>query len=205
MAKIDLRKLHSHLYSPTARDFTVVKVPRLNFLMIDGRGDPNTSPEYDAAFAPLYATAYMLKFYSKLELGKDYAVMPPEGLWWIKGKRTFSMEDKSAWSWTMMILQPDWITPKVFQVALERVRHKKDAPDVSKLRFEAYEEGLSVQIMHIGPYSAEAPTLERMHKVFMPEHDLVPAGKHHEIYMSDPRRTAPEKLKTVLRQPVRPK
>ena len=202
MAKVDFKKELKHLYRPSAKKMAIVDVQPMQFLMIDGHGDPNTSRAYKEALETLYAVAYTLKFASKKQLQRDYTVMPLEGLWWTADMADFSLGDKDAWDWTMMIMQPDWINAEMVGEAKEAAARKKDLPALPKLRFEAYHEGLSVQIMHSGPYDAEAPTIARMH-AFIAENDYGPAGKHHEIYLSDPRRTAPEKLKTVLRQPMK--
>jgi hypothetical protein len=202
MSKIDFKKELKHLYQPSAKKFEVVDVPPMNFLMIDGHGDPNTAQEYQEAVEALYAVAYALKFMSKKEKGMDYVVPPLEGLWWVENMEEFSKEDKSAWNWTMMVMQPESVTQEMFEAALEQVEKKKNLPALSKLRLESYREGLAVQILHIGSYDDEAPTIARMH-AFIDENGYEPAGKHHEIYLSDPRKVAPEKLKTVLRQPVR--
>jgi hypothetical protein len=203
MSKIDFKKELKHLYRPSPKEFVVVDVPPMKFLMIDGHGDPNTAQEYQDAVEALYAVAYKLKFTSKKELGKDYVVPPLEGLWWAEDMETFTTKrDKSAWDWTMMIMQPEWITQEMVEEAVKQVE-KKGLPALSKLRLETYHEGLSVQIMHIGSYDDEAPTLDRMHHEFIPENGYEMVGKHHEIYLSDPRKVAPEKLKTVLRQPIR--
>ena len=202
MTKIDFRKQHRDLYQPPAKEFTVVDVPPMQFLMIDGHGDPNTAPEYQDAIEALYAVAYKVKFASKKELEQDYVVPPLEGLWWAEDMEAFTRRDKSAWDWTMMILQPQWITVEMFDGASEHIQKAKSLPAVPELRLEAYHEGLSVQILHIGSYDDEGPVLERMHGIFIPESGLRMHGKHHEIYLSDARKVAPEKLKTVLRQPV---
>ncbi len=202
MPKTDFKKEWKHLYRPSAKEFAVVDVPPMNFLMIDGHGDPNVAQEYKDAVEALYGVAYKLKFMSKKEKGMDYIVPPMEGLWWVENMEEFTTESKSAWDWTMMIMQPEWITQEMFEEALKQVEKKKNPPALPKLRLEVYHEGLAVQIMHIGPYDAEAPTIARMH-TFIDENDYEPTGKHHEIYLGDPRKVAPEKLKTVLRQPVR--
>jgi hypothetical protein len=203
MPKIDFKKELGHLYRPSSREFSVVEVPPMNFLMIDGHGDPNTAPEYQSAVEALYAVAYKLKFLSKRGLDKDYVVPPLEGLWWAADMTTFTeRRDKDAWDWTMMIMQPQWISPEMVQEALSQVAKKGEQPALAQLRLESYVEGLSVQILHIGSYEDEGPTLYQMHHEFVPQHGYEMSGKHHEIYLSDPRRTAPEKLKTVLRQPV---
>jgi hypothetical protein len=204
MDKIDFKKELKQLYRPSAKEFVLVDVPPMQFLMVDGHGDPNTAPAYQNALEPLYAVAYKLKFLSKRQLEKDYVVPPLEGLWWAEDVDTFTIRrDKSAWDWTMMIMQPEWITREMFEEAVSQVAKGKELPALPKLRLEAYDEGLAVQILHVGSYDDEAPTLQRMHQEFMPQNGLEPAGKHHEIYLSDPRKVAPEKLKTVLRQPVR--
>jgi hypothetical protein len=202
MVKIDFKRDLKHLYQP-AGQFTLVDVPAMQFLMIDGHGDPNTAVAYQEAVAALYAVAYKLKFMSKQQLAQDYAVMPLEGLWWANDMDTFTTErDKSQWDWTMMIMQPDWLTPVMFAEATAVVQKQKALPALGQLRLESYHEGLSVQIMHTGSYDDETPTLHKLHHEFMPANGLVFNGRHHEIYLSDPRRVAPEKLKTVLRQPV---
>ena len=202
MEKIDFKKTMKKLWQPSASAFECVEVPRMRFAMIDGKGDPNTSGEYKRAVEWLYSVSYPIKFASKKELGKDYTVPPLEGLWWAEDMASFTAGDRGNWLWTAMMMQPDWITQAMFDAAVEKARGKLGEPPES-LRLEEYDEGLSVQIMHIGPYSAEAPTIARLHGEFLPPHGLVPNGHHHEIYLSDPRRTAPEKLKTVIRQPVR--
>ena len=204
MAQTDLKKELKHLYHPSKKDFSVVEVPSMQFLLIDGHGDPNTAQEYKDAVEALYAVAYKLKFMSKKEKkGADYVVPPLEGLWWAEDMETFATQrDKTAWDWTMMIMQPEWVTQDMFEKAVKQVEKKKDLLAISKLRLETYHEGLSVQIMHLGSYDDEGPTIGRMH-TFINENNYEPAGKHHEIYLSDPRRVAREKLKTVLRQPVR--
>jgi hypothetical protein len=203
MSKIDFKKELKHLYRPSPKEFVVVDVPPMNFLMIDDHGDPNTAQEYQDAVEALYAVSYKLKFTSKKELGKDYVVPPLEGLWWAEDMEAFTAaRDKSAWDWTMMIMQPEWITQEMVEEAVKQVE-KKGLPALSKLCLKTYHEGLAVQILHIGSYDDEGPTIAQMHHQFMPEKGYEPAGKHHEIYLSDPRKVAPEKLKTVLRQPVR--
>ena len=203
MTKIDFKKELKHLYRPSARRFEVVDVPPMNFLMIDGHGDPNTAQAYTDAVEALYAVAYKIKFKSKRELGKDYVVPPLEGLWWAEDMETFTSREKSAWDWTMMIMQPEWVTQEMVEETIEEVAKKKAPPALPRLRLETYHEGPAVQIMHVGSYDDEGPTIARMHHEFMPENGYAPAGKHHEVYLGDPRKVAPEKLKTVLRQPVK--
>jgi hypothetical protein len=201
MTKIDFKKKLKHLYGPSKKTFEVVDVPEMAFLMMDGQGDPNVEPAYEEIVGTLYSVAYTVKFASKA-IGQDYVVPPLEGLWWAEDMDVFSMDDKGAWQWTMMVMQPDWITAEMVEEARREVAEKKETPRLPELRLEAYREGLSVQIMHVGPYDAEGPTIERMH-AFIADSGYEPAGKHHEIYLSDPRRTKPENLKTVLRQPIR--
>jgi hypothetical protein len=203
MVKFDFKKELNHLYAPPAKGFGIVDVLPLQFLMLDGHGDPNTAQEYQDALDALYPVAYKIKFWSKKRLGKDYVVPPLEGLWWAEDMETFTTgRDKGAWEWTMMIMQPEWVTFEVYEEAIQHVSKSKDPVSLPKLRLETYHEGLSVQILHTGPYDDEGPTLHRLHHEFIPENGFEMRGKHHEIYLSDPRRVAPEKLRTVLRQPV---
>lgn len=200
--KTDFKK---EIKSYTARrgEFSIVEVPALQYLSIDGHGDPNTSTAYADAVTSLYPLAYKLKFLSKTELGRDYVVMPLEALWWSEDMASFTSErDKSRWYWTLLNLVPDWITAEHLDVARRAAAQKPGAPALEKVRLERYEEGLSVQTLHIGPYDDEAPVLEAMHNDFIPAHALRMTGKHHEIYLSDPRRTPPSRLSTILRQPV---
>ena len=203
--KLDLQKTLKSLYQPSAKQVTEVDVPTMNFLMIDGRGDPNTAPEYQAAVGVLYRLAYHLKFTSK-KAGIDFRMMPLEGLWWMDkmgdsyGDIDFTA-DKSHWQWTMMIMQPDHITREMVKAVIVDVRQRKDTPELDKVYFQTLHEGLSAQVMHIGPYSAEKPTIDRIH-TYIAERGCVPSGKHHEIYLSDPRRAKPENLRTVIRQPM---
>ena len=203
MNKIDLKKEWKELYRPGAKKVSVVDVPPFNYLMIDGRGDPNTAQEYKDAVETLYAVAYTLKFMLKKgEIGQDYVVMPLEGLWWVEDMADFSVEDKSNWHWTMMILQPQPVTEAMIEEAVAQAAKKKNPPALDKVRLEGLHEGASAQIMHIGPYANEAPNITKIHQ-FIAETGAQLRGKHHEIYISDPRRTAPEKLKTIIRQPFK--
>ena len=202
MTKTDFKKTLKHLYNPPRR-FVTVDVPEMQFVMVDGHGDPNTTQDYKDAVEALYAVAYKIKFMSKKGLEKDYIVPPLEGLWWAEDMETFITRDKSQWDWTMMIMTPDWISAEFFADAVGQVRKGKDPAALDKVRLERYHEGLSVQIMHIGSYDDEGPVLSQMHSDFIPNNGYVENGKHHEIYLSDPRRVAPEKLKTVLRQPIK--
>ena len=201
MPKLDLKKDLQHLYHPSAKAVSVVDVPPLNYLMIDGRGNPNTAPEYADAVQALYALAYSLKFkVKKSKAAVDYAVMPLEGLWWAEDMRRFSVDDKDAWLWTMMILQPDLVTPTLVAETLAEAQKKKGLPALSRLRFETYHEGPAAQVMHLGPYADEGPTVARLHAHIEASGGRL-SGKHHEIYLKDPRKAAPEKLQTVVRQP----
>ncbi len=171
------------------------------FVMADGRGDPNTSEDYARAVESLYAVSYAAKFASKRELDRDYVVGPLEGLWDAERREAFLDRSKGEWSWTMMIRQPEWITPEMFERAVAKAVKKQ--PAAEKVRLETYDEGLSVQILHVGGYDDEGPTIGRLHHEFLPAHGYVENGPHHEIYLSDPRRVEAAKLKTILRQPVR--
>jgi hypothetical protein len=201
MTKLDLKKELKHLYNPPAGVVTEVDVPPMNVLMVDGRGDPNTAREYAEAVEALYAVAYTLKFkVKKAKGGVDFAVMPLEGLWWAEDMTQFDVRDKGAWLWTMMIVQPKPVTAALFAETLPEVIEKKKLPALGQVRFESYAEGRAAQIMHLGPYSAEGPAVARLHDhIHANGHAL--SGKHHEIYLGDPRKTAPEKLRTVIRQP----
>ncbi len=203
MSKIDFKKKHKELYAPPKK-FVIVDVPPMQFLMVDGHGTPGESQAYQEALEALYAVAYKIKFQSKKSLGKDYVVPPLEGLWWAEDMDYFTVaRDKSKWDWTMMIMTPDWISSDMYEEVIGIVRKGKNPAALDKVRLESFHEGLSVQIMHVGSYDDEGPIIKKMHDEFIPEQGFTDRGKHHEIYLSDPRRTAPEKLKTVLRQPVR--
>ncbi|WP_116654934.1 GyrI-like domain-containing protein [Pelagibacterium sediminicola] len=203
--KVDFRKAMKPLYGPTIRQgLHIVDVPPMRFLMIDGKGDPNTAADYRDALETLYPVAYAIKFASKTELGRDYVVPPLEGLWWADDMKTFITREKRKWQWTMMLMVPEWVGPKVIDAAIVRVGRKKNMPKaLGKLRVELLEEGRAAQVLHIGPYDDEGPVLEKMHRAFIPAQGLTMVGKHHEIYLSDPRRVVAAKLRTVLRQPVR--
>ena len=202
MDKIDLKQTLKHLYSPSAKEAAIVDVPPMSFLMIDGQGDPNTSETFQEAIGALYAVSYTLKFRLKKQGSPlDYTVMPLEGLWWVEDLDAFSFERRDDWRWTLMIAQPEHITAALVADALEEARRKKDLPSLARLRFEDFHEGLCVQIMHLGPYADEPATIAPLHD-FAENSGHRLRGKHHEIYLGDPRRTAPEKLKTVLRHPV---
>ncbi|GCE22031.1 GyrI-like domain-containing protein [Dictyobacter kobayashii] len=202
MNKIDFKKTLNS-YQAKYHEFRMVDVPRLQYLMIDGHGDPNTSQEFKAAIVALYPVAYKLKFASKLELGKDYTVMPLEALWWADDMSTFTTaRDKSQWDFTLMIMQPDWITRDMFKAVVEKVADKEPPASLAQVRLETLDEGKSVQTLHVGSFDDEADILAQMHRDFIPANDLTMVGKHHEIYFSDFRKVAPDKLRTILRQPV---
>ncbi|MEY2635423.1 MAG: hypothetical protein RIS75_1363 [Actinomycetota bacterium] len=201
--KTDFKVVYKELFSPKAGKFVEVVVPPLKYLMIDGSGNPNTATEYVTAIEALYSISYTLKFFSKKELDRDYVVPPLEGLWWADDMSAFTRGVKDEWKWTMMIMVPEWITDQHVTDALHKVKVKNPDSRTEDVRCEVFDEGLSVQTMHIGSYDSEAPTLHELHNVYMPEHGLEFNGLHHEIYISDPRKTEAAKLKTVLRQPVR--
>jgi hypothetical protein len=199
--KVDFKRELRAFYSAGSEP-VIVDVPELAFLMIDGHGDPNTAPEYAKAVQALYPVAYAAKFAVKRESdGPDYAVMPLEGLWWVPDMSMFTLEDKSAWDWTILMMQPDQVTLEIVEEAKAKTAKKNPSDAVTRVRLERFAEGRAAQVMHVGPYSAEGPTIERLHP-FIAEQGYVRAGKHHEVYLSDPRRAAPEKMKTIIRQPV---
>ena len=202
MEKIDLKKELKHLYQPSAREVVQVEVETFNFLMVDGEGDPNTSQAYAEAVEALFSVSYTAKFMVKRGAqGIDYTVMPLEGLWWADDMSAFADNDKSRWKWTMMIMQPSFAGSEVIEAAISEAGKKKDLPAISRVRFEAFSEGLCAQVMHIGPFSEEGPTINLVHKFIEARTEL--RGKHHEIYLSDIRRADPRKWKTVIRQPMR--
>ncbi|RJP48919.1 MAG: hypothetical protein C4583_13440 [Anaerolineaceae bacterium] len=211
MKTLDLKKDLKAFYQPSAKKPEIIVVPRFQFAMIDGRiekgSEPGKSPSFAAATEALYGISYTLKFMLKKRKTNaiDYPVMALEGLWGVTDGK-FDITVKDNWDYTLMILQPDMITPEIFAEGLEQVRKKKgDAPALSKLRLGFFEEGLSVQMMHIGPYATEPATLKTMLD-FAAEQgyrdNVGPNGKHHEIYLGDPRKADPSKLKTVLRHPI---
>ncbi|GAA2319275.1 hypothetical protein GCM10009853_091710 [Glycomyces scopariae] len=203
MEKYDVKQARKDLYAPKAKDFSRVDVPELRYLAVDGHGDPNASTAYTEAVEALYGTAYALKFASKAE-GRDFTVGPLEGLWRAADPASFVERRKGEWDWTMLISLPEWITDAQVRAAVAKAAAKKDNPALAHLRVLALTEGPSVQILHIGPYDDEGPVLARLHDEYLPANGLTFNGDHHEIYLGDPRRTDPAKLKTVLRQPVKP-
>jgi hypothetical protein len=202
MKKIDLKKDLAKLYKMSPNNFSLVTVSKLNYLMIDGSGDPNHSATFQEAINALFTVSYTLKFlFKKGEQQIDYSVMPLEGLWWTDDMNNFMMQDKADWKWTMMILQPAFVTRAYIEQAIAQAAKRKELPMLHNMRLEAMEEGLCAQILHIGTYSAEGPDIAKLHD-FIKETGYQLHGKHREIYLSDKRRTAPEKLKTIIRQPV---
>ncbi len=198
--KVDLRKAVPAFKAAKKAGF--VDVPAMNFIQVDGRGDPNTSKEFAAAIEALYPVAYTLKFMAKNgSFGIDYGVAPLEGLWWAKDMGDFLAGKKENWIWTLMIMQPDFVTEAMYKEAKEKVTAKKDLPAISKIRFAKFAEGKCAQVLYTGPYADEHDTILSLHN-FIKQNGYELRGYHHEIYLNDARRTAPEKLKTIIRQPV---
>lgn len=202
MEKLDLKKELKHLYQTPAKEVVEVDVPTMNYLMVDGEGDPNIVSAFAEAVETLFTVSYTLKFMVKKGvLATDYGVMPLEGLWWADDMTKFSIADKSNWKWTAMIAQPPFVTRAMLDAAFAEVKKKKNPAALSLLRFESFTEGKCAQILHIGPFSEEGPTIARLHK-FIETNGGKLYGKHHEIYLSDIRKAAPEKWKTIIRQPL---
>lgn len=202
MDKIDFKKEMKRLYQPSAKEVVHVDVPTTNFLMVDGEGDPNASQTYSDAIEVLYAVSYTVKFMIKKgTLAIDYGVMPLEGLWWSDDMSSFTTADKSTWKWTMMIAQPPFVTREIIELAIAEVKRKKNPTAISKIRLESFSEGKCAQIMHIGPFTEEGPTVEKVHQFIDSIGQRI--GKHHEIYLSDIRKAAPSKWKTIIRQPMK--
>jgi hypothetical protein len=202
MDKIDLRKELKHLYQASAKAVVQVEVPPLKYLMVDGEGDPNTSQAYAQAVEALFSVSYTGKFMVKKgPQALDYSVMPLEGLWWADDMTVFADNDKAKWKWTMMILQPDFVADDIIEAALAEVRRKKKLPGIDRLRLEKFSEGLCAQILHIGPFCEEGPTIERLHAFIDTRSSRI--GKHHEIYLSDIRRADPKNWKTIIRHPMK--
>lgn len=201
MHKIDLKKELKHLYRPSAKEVVQVEVPPFQFLMIDGEGDPNASQAYAQAVEALFSVSYTAKFMVKKRAqGIDYAVMPLEGLWWSDDMSAFVANDRSKWKWTMMIMQPHFVEAALIQESIAEVKRKKSLSAVSELRLEDFTEGLCAQTLHVGPFSEEGPTIQRIHDFIVARSAL--AGKHHEVYLSDIRRADPGKWRTIIRQPM---
>lgn len=202
MEKIDPKKTLGALYRPSAREVTQVDVPAFDFLMIDGAGDPNGSKAYAQAVEALFSVSYAAKFMHRKQGARavDYAVMPLEGLWWADDLSAFVANDRSQWRWTMMIMQPEVVPRDLVLSAIEAVRRKKALPALDELRLETFAEGLCAQVLHVGPFSEEGPTIERLHAFIEARAGL--RGKHHEIYLSDVRRADPSRWRTIIRQPM---
>ena len=201
MTKLDLKAHHKSLFTARRDIFAEITVPPLPYLMVDGHGDPHNSADYRAAVESLFSTAYAIKFAAKAD-GRDFVVPPLEGLWWADDPADFVARRKDRWIWTMMIMMPDFVDAAVFDTGRAKAVAKR-GPMAPGLRLEVLEEGPCLQALHIGPYDAEDPLLADLHDRIMPERGLTFAGHHHEIYLGDPRRTAPDKLRTLLRQPVK--
>lgn len=200
MDKVDLRKELKDLYNPSKNQISFVDVPAMNFLLVNGEGNPN-SPQYQNAVEALFSVSYALKFMIKKAQGIDYSVMPLEGLWWVDDMSKFAAVSKDEWKWTAMIMQPKYVTAQDVSAAVEQIKKKKNLPALPRLRFESFQEGEAAQIMYIGPFAEEGSTIQKIHQAITSSgHKL--SGKHHEIYLNDPSKTAPEKLKTILRQPM---
>ncbi|WP_395576911.1 GyrI-like domain-containing protein [Streptomyces sp. BK79] len=202
MAPYDVKRERKEFYAPKNTAWAVVDVPEQQFIAIDGIGNPNTAPAYARAVEALYAVAYTLKFVSKRTVGGDFVVAPLEGLWWADTPEAFTTRAKDCWKWTMLITMPTWITKELIEDAKQTALAKKELPTISQVRHLTFHEGPSAQVLHIGSYDDEAPVLHELHHTYLAANGLRPTGLHHEIYLSDPRKTAPEKLKTILRQPV---
>ncbi len=202
MAKKDLPEELQSLYFPSAKEPVFVDVPSMQFAMVDGVGNPQAK-DFQEAIGALYGVAYTIKFAAKKERIRDVMVMPLEFLLWGESGDDFLVLDKEHWRWTMMLMEPPTVTRKMFDQGVKQLRERKNPPGLDKVRLERFREGKAAQILHIGPYSAERPTIERLH-AFIRENGYRLSGKHHEIYMGNPQRSAPEKLKTVIRQPASP-
>ena len=202
MEKMDFKKELKHLYQAPAANPVLVEVPALNYLMVDGEGDPNTAPAYAEAIETLFAVSYSIKFMIKKgPSAMDYGVMPLEGLWWADDMAAFASKDKSNWKWTAMIMQPALVSAALVESAVAEVQNRKNPVALFKMRFEALAEGQCAQILHVGPFSEEGPTIEKLHAFI--DGSGQRSGKHHEIYLSDIRRAEPAKWKTIIRQPMR--
>ena len=203
MKKRDLKNEFPKLYKASAKKMELVTVPRLNFLMCDGHGDPNNSQLFTEIVEALFSLSYTIKFMVRnSDLEVDYGVLPLEGIWWTDDMNNFSQDNKEIWKWTLMVMQPEIVTNEIIEKAKEQLKKKKDLPALNKVRFESCNEGLCAQVLYVGPYSQEGPTIMKLH-AFIKDQGFQLAGRHREIYLSDMRRTAPEKLKTIIRQPVK--
>ena len=204
-SKIDFKKTLKYLYSPSSKAPVLVEVPEMQFLMIDGKGSPGDSREYLDAITSLYPIAFTLKFMSKKESNKDYVVPPLEGLWWAENMNDFIEAKRDGWLWIMMIMTPEWITKKMFDHAVKSATEKKPelSKSITKVRLERLHEGKSAQLLHIGPFSEEHENIMKIHEFIHQNGGNFDGhrSKHHEIYLSDPRKAKPETMKTIIRQP----
>lgn len=198
--EVDYKREFSELYHQS-EEVSLVEVPPLDYLTVDGAGDPNTSAEFADAVETLCPLSYAIRGIVMDEQAIESVVMPLEGLWWTEDVTAFDVGNKEDGQWTLMIVQPEHVSEDVVDRAREDVREKKDPPALSEVRYETFEEGLSAQTLHLGPFSEEGPTVERLH-AFIAENGYSRRGTHHEIYLSDVRRTDPERLRTIVRQPV---
>jgi hypothetical protein len=201
MAPYDVKRELKAFYAPRNREWQLVEVPPQQFVAVDGVGDPNTSADYVRAVEALYAVAYTVKFASK-RAGRDFVVGPLEGLWWSPDPSVFTTRAKESWHWRMLISMPDWVTADQVKESTDAALAKKKLPTIADVRHETLREGTAAQVLHIGSYDDETPLLTHLHDEYLPANNLTLTGLHHEIYLGDPRRTAVEKLRTVIRQPV---
>ena len=203
MNPYDVKRELKEFYAPKNREWALVDVPPQQFIAVSGKGNPNTAPEYARAVEALYAVAYTVKFASK-RAGRDFVVGPLEGLWWSPDPEVFTTRAKDEWLWRMLISMPDWLTAEDVKEAAVAALAKKKLPAIASVEHETLHEGRCAQVLHVGSYDDETPILTQLHTEYLPAHGLTERDRHHEVYLGDPRRTAPEKLKTVLRQPVSP-
>ena len=203
MIQLDFKKDFKAIYNPSPKAPTIVEVPTMQFLMIDGKGDPNNSAEYTAAVESLYSLSFPMKIALKKQDVVDYSVGPLEGQWWVADGTPVSYTDRTNWRWTMMIMQPPQVTAEYFEQTRQAALKKKPELPLAQVRLESLTEGLVAQIIHFGPYSAEPPTVDKLHSfIEMQGYHPRAHSHHHEVYLSDPRRVEPDKLKTILRQPI---
>jgi len=201
MRKVDLKKKYKPFYSEKKGNISILEVPSFKYLVCDGEGNPNTSSDYQNALQAIFSLSYKLKFNIKKGREIDYGVMPLEALWWMDDMEEFTYENIDKWRWCAMIMQPNFITKELVREAMEELSQQKELLSLPKLELIEFTDGLSAQIMHYGPYANEAPTIEKLH-AYIHEQGYELRGKHREIYLNDPQRTAPENLKTIIRQPI---
>ncbi|MBL4560382.1 MAG: GyrI-like domain-containing protein [Labilibaculum sp.] len=201
MKKIDLKKKYKPYYSERKGNISIVEVPDFRYLQCEGQGNPNTSEDYKNAIEALFALSYKIKFAIRESKEVDYGVMPLECLWWMDNMEEFSKEKIDEWKWSAMIMQPNFVTKEIVLLAKDELIETKDLPYLANIELIDYTDGLSAQIMHIGSYADEAPSIDKLHK-YIADNGFKRSGKHREIYLNDPRRTASENLKTIIRQPI---